>query len=370
MPTNDLVLCINAGSSSLKAALHDGGDAGAAARVLVERIGDEVPDHSSAVSIALDQLDDAGLPDPLAVAHRIVHGGSELIDPVVIDDHIVARLDDLVPLAPLHLPPEIVAIRAMRTHRPELPQVACFDTAFHTTMPESAARLPLPEWAWDAGIRRYGFHGLSYEHLVRRIGADTLGRAVLAHLGNGASCCAVVDGRSVDTTMGMTPTGGLVMASRVGDLDPGVLVHLGRHHGLDPDALDRLVNHESGMAGLSGGRSDLRDLLERRAHDVRAALAVDVFVASVAGWIARLSTSLGGLDTIVFSGGIGEHAAPVRAEVCARLTHLGVVLDDERNAGADAVAAPVVSAASSRVAVRVVATDEEAELARHALALI
>jgi acetate kinase len=245
-------------------------------------------------------------------------------------------------------------------------QVACFDTAFHATLPEVAWRLPIPRELSDAGIRRYGFHGLSYEYIVATVGAETLGRAVVAHLGNGASLAAIVDGRSVATSMGLTPTGGIPMGTRTGDLDPGVLVHVAREQGYDAARLEALVDEESGLLGI-GGASDMRELLERRERgDDAAALAIDMFCARVAMEMGAYATVLGGLDTIVFTAGIGERAAAVRAEVCTRLAHLGIAIDDARNGEHF----DVISSDASSVVVRVVPTDEDSMIARHTAALV
>ncbi len=353
--TADVVLCVNGGSTSTKCVVYrvDGHEE-QLAEAEVERTG-------------VDALDEAlaGLGPPLdeatAVGHRVVHGGPHHFLPARIDERLLADLEDVVPLAPLHLPASLAAIEALRQRRPGLPQVACFDTGFHRTMPEASWRLPLPAAIADLGVRRYGFHGLSCEYVVGALGPALLGRAVIAHLGGGASLTAVLEGRSVDTTMGLTPTGGVVMGTRSGDLDPSVLVYLSREHGYGPDRLERLVDRESGLGALSGTSGDMREVLARRAAgDPAAALALDVFTARIGMQIGAYATLLNGLDTIVFTGGIGTFAAPVRTEVCARLEVLGVRLDEQRNAGQ----APVISAPGSGVQVRVVATDEHLVIAR------
>jgi acetate kinase len=249
---------------------------------------------------------------------------------------------------------------------PTCPQVACLDTAFHRDLAPAARRLPIPAVFDAAGVRRYGFHGLSFEYLVHRLG-DALGaRAVLAHLGNGASLAAVRDGVGVDTTMGLTPTGGLVMGTRTGDLDPGVVVHLARSAGLDADGLERVADEQSGLLGVSQRSGDVRDLLEARAEgDRQAALALEIYETVAAKHVAALTTVLGGLDTIVFTAGVGEHAAETRAAICARLTHLGVVVDDAANATNEAI----VSSTDSGVTVRVEPTNEELMMALHAARL-
>jgi acetate kinase len=354
------ILCINAGSSSLKCARYETTD-GAPAEI--ERT--EVDTGPHALDEALTALtDDAGAP-PGIVAHRIVHGGPHLDQHCVVDDRVRETLRRAVPFAPLHLPAELAALDATAVRLPEAVQIVCFDTTFHRTLPAVARRLPLPEELDRAGVRRFGFHGLSCEYVVGAAGADRLQRAVVAHLGSGASLTAIADGCSVDTTMGMTPTGGVIMATRSGDLDPGVLVHVVRARGLDPDALEDLVNERSGLLGLSGATGDMRALLDARAvGDPAATLAVDAFCSSVRKQVGALATVLGGLDTLVFTGGIGEHAPAVRQEVCAGLEHLGVQLDDARNERSD----PVIDGGRG-VDVRVVSTDENLVMARHAARL-
>jgi acetate kinase len=363
-----VVLCINTGSSSLKCALYRIGDDG---ETLLARhdVGDLSP-GSGAMSVALDEsvasFEQEGHPAPDAAGHRVVHGGPDLAAPVRVDDALLGALRHLVPLAPLHLPSAISAIEAVGRRFPMLVQVACFDTAFHHHMPERAKRFALPAWLWDEGVRRYGFHGLSYEYVVGALGADLGERAVIAHLGNGASMVALVHGASVDTTMGLTPAGGLVMGTRSGDLDPGVLVYLARQHGAGADRLEQVVGAEAGLLGLAGTTSDMRTLLETRSRDPRAALAIDVFCYQARKHVGALAAALGGLDTLVFTGGIGERAVPVRAAICDGLGHLGVVLDAQRN---DA-SAGVVSSDTSGCTVRVVRTDEDLVIARHTAALV
>ncbi|MGH7298412.1 MAG: acetate/propionate family kinase [Polyangiaceae bacterium] len=343
------VLSLNCGSSSLKYALFEGDDA--ALRGSIDRIGaGGAADHAAAVRAVFDELSRRGLPAPAAVGHRLVHGGPDHLAPERIDDRLLAALAALVPFAPIHLPSELAAIRAVSERFPEAPQVACFDTAFHRTLPEVARRFALPAALFDAGLRRYGFHGLSCEYVVESLGADRLGRAVIAHLGNGASMTAVRDGRSIETTMGFTPTAGLVMGTRSGDLDPGLLIYLLEHRGYDAPALDRLVNHEAGLLGISGTTADMQALLERRATDPRAELAVAIFCHHARKAIGSLAAALGGLDGLVFTGGIGEHAPAVRREICSGLDHLGISADDAR---------------PGQCQVQVVHTDEERMIARH-----
>lgn len=357
------VLAINCGSSSLKYALFDADDADerSLVRGSIDRIGQAVPDHATAVHAALDELATKNLSLPDVVGHRIVHGGGQRSAPALVDDAMLASLRDLVPFAPLHLPAELAAVRAIADRWPGRSQVACFDTAFHRTIPEVAQRYAFPAPLHAAGVRRYGFHGLSYEFVVATVGAQALGRAVVAHLGSGASMAAVRDGRAVDTTMGFTPSGGLVMGTRAGDLDPGLFVYL-VGQGYDARALDDLVNHRSGMLGLSGTTADVRELQAARDSDPRAALALDVFVWSARKWVGAMAATLGGIDTLVFTGGIGEHAIELRAAIATGLEHLGIRLDIARNARNDAV----VSADGASCRVRVVRTDEERMVARHA----
>ena len=377
------ILCVNAGSSSLKVAVRtaDGLLAGGA----VESIGrsdarlwlhsadgaialDErhaVDDHAQATALALDALQRLGAPVPAAVGHRIVHGGRRFVEATRIDGNVLAELRTLVGLAPLHLPPQIDTIEAVTARTPGLPQVACFDTAFHRGMPESAQRFPLPEWAWESGICRYGFHGLSFEHVVDVLGSGS-GRVVIAHLGNGASLAAVRDGAPLDTTMAFTPAAGIMMGTRPGDLDPGVLVHLARHRGMGPAEIDRLINMESGLLGVSGTTSDMRSLLEARASDPRAALAVDMFCTSTRKAIGALAAVLRGLDQLVFTGGIGERAGVIRNEICRGLEHLGISLDG----GANAAGAATVSRAGSPCVVRVIPAGEDVVIARQTAAVV
>ena len=379
------ILCFNAGSSSLKFAVYGQTPdperdkerlaAGAVERIglsesrlLVSTDGDrsaqtagDYKDHASAVHAVLDLLERRGLPALGAVGHRLVHGGPEYTAPVRIDARLMKSLRALAPLAPLHLPGELSVIEAVSARFPALPQVVCFDTAFHHRMPEEAGRLPLPRALWDAGIRRYGFHGLSYEYIVWRLGPLPRGRTIIAHLGNGASMAAVRDGLPVDTTMGLTPTGGFMMGTRSGDLDPGVLLYLLREKGYDGDRLDRLVNEEAGLLGVSGVSPDMKTLLERREREPAAAQAVAMFCYQVRKHIGALAGALGGLDRLVFTGGIGERAAPVRWEACQGLEHLGIQLDAERNAAH----ADTVSRTDSRCIVRVIPTDEDLMIMRH-----
>ncbi len=363
-----VVGCLNCGSSSIKGAVYRIGADGTEARLAEAKA--EGLDGTDAIATGvhrvLDRLvADAGTMD--AVGHRFVHGGPLRFDPVVLDASVLADLHAAVPFAPLHLPAALAAVDAVTAAKPNLPQVACFDTAFHRTMPEVAWRLPLPRALVDTGIRRYGFHGLSYEYVVSAIGRRELGQAVLAHLGNGASLAATRLGRSIDTTMGFTPTGGIPMGTRSGDLDPGVIIHLMRAQGLDADALERLLDHESGLLGLSGTTGDMHELLDQATgHDLDAALAVEVFSIRVRMQIGAYAALLGGLDTVVFTGGIGERAAGVRAGACAGLKGFGIRIDPDRNLANE----PIISTDESPVTIRVVETNEDLMIARHTRAVV
>ena len=353
------VLALNCGSSSLKWAIFE--DDREQSRATVERIGaGGPPDHAAAVATVFEALATRKL-TPRAVGHRLVHGGPAHSAPERVTDALVASLTRAIPFAPLHLPAELKVIEAVRARFGELPQVVCFDTAFHRTLPEVARRFALPRALFDAGVRRYGFHGLSYEFVVESLGKAALGRAVLAHLGSGASLAAVRDGQSIDTTMAFTPTAGLVMSTRAGDLDPGLIVYLLEHGGYDAKRLAELVNHQAGLLALSETSADMRHLLAASAADPRAAFAVEVFCYQATKWIGALAAALGGLDALVFTGGIGEHAPEIRARLCGNLAHLGITVDDARNQAGD----PIISADGSACTVRVIATNEERMIARH-----
>ncbi|GAC1545462.1 MAG: acetate kinase [Myxococcales bacterium] len=384
------MLCLNAGSSSLKFAVQAGDER--LAQGAVEGVGldrgrfwllgrstggeaqprkgaavdreDRFPDHVSSVRSALDALEAADL-HPQAVAHRLVHGGPVHHAPTLVDEALLDSLRGFVPFARLHLPAEIAVIEATLRRYPGLPQVACFDTHFHWELPEVSRRLPLPSALYEQGVRRYGFHGLSYEYVVSTLEAARHGRVVIAHLGNGASLAAVREGRPIDTTMALTPASGVMMGTRTGDLDPGVVLFL-LARGVGLAEVERLVTRESGLLGVSGSTSDMKGLLAARPTDPRAALAVEMFCGSCRKAVGALAAALGGLDTLVFTGGIGENAAPIREEICAGLAHLGVTLDDASNRAG----APLISAAGSRCAVCVIRTDEDLVLARHAHGLL
>jgi len=381
------ILTINAGSSSLKAALYDMapverlilaveveriGQSGSQMRIidgdrvtLLDRTAD-LDDHETAVRAFLEWLQHHG-PDlvPHAVGHRIVHGGPAHRTPRVLTADVLTDLHKLVAIDPDHLPQALAVIEVTNQKYPAIPQVACFDTAFHRSMPRLAQMYPLPQALAEAGVIRYGFHGLSCEFIVQALGAidarEAEGRIIIAHLGNGASLTAVREGVSVDTTMGFTPTGGIMMGTRSGDLDPGVLVHLLEAQGTRPAALNRLVNHEAGLLGVSALSGDMRDLLGKEANDPRAADAIALFCYLARKSVGALTAVLGGLRTLIFTAGIGEHAAPVRERICHGLEFLGLELDAERNDRH----APIISRDGSRVVVRVMKTDEDLMIARH-----
>ncbi len=300
-----------------------------------------------------------------AVGHRVVHGGMHHREPERVTDALVAALRELTVIDPDHLPQALDAIRAVGESYPGLPQVACFDTAFHRHMPPVARRYALPRDYADAGVIRYGFHGLSYEYIMQVLRAEDRavaeGRVIVAHLGSGASMAAVQGGIGVETTMGFTPTGGLVMGTRAGDLDPSVVLYLLRARGMTSDDASTLLNNEAGMRGVSGTSGDMRDLLEKEASDPRAAEAADLFCYQAKKWLGALAAALGGVDTLVFTGGIGEHAAPIRERICAGLEFLGIRLDPARNAAH----VPIISDDDSLVTVRVIPTDEDLMIARH-----
>jgi acetate kinase len=326
-----------------------------------------LPDHGAALDALLELIGRSDqLMAPRVAAHRVVHGGIHYWEPTPITPELVTELDALVPVDPEHMPQAVALIRAMTQRHPELPQIACFDTGFHHRMPPVARMYSLPRRLAAEGFVRYGFHGLSYEYVIQRLreieDQAASGRVIVAHLGNGASLAALYQGRSIDTTMGFSPLGGLVMGTRCGDLDPGLVLYLLRHEKLSPDQIGELLSHESGLLGVSETSSDMRDLLERESVDTRAAEAINLFCYQAAKYIAGYVAVLGGLDLLVFTGGIGERAAPVRRRICKRLAFLGLELDPDRNQCHDRV----VSTAASNVKVRVIKTNEELMIARHA----
>lgn len=382
----DVILVLNAGSSSLKfSAFRLGrGEMEQLARGQVEGIGSaprfilhgesddliekrvlsEAIDHEQSLGMVLERCREClGDNRVVAVGHRVVHGGITFAFPVRIDEGVILKLEQLVPLAPLHQPHNLAAIRAIVRRSPNLPQVACFDTAFHRCQPDVAQWFGLPRRFMDDGVRRYGFHGLSYEFIATALAAidpkAAAGRTVVAHLGNGASLCAMRGGRSVATTMSFTPADGLVMGTRAGSLDPGALLYVMSRYGMTASAVEHLINYESGLLGMSGISSDMRELLT---SDHRHAVeAIDLFVYRISRELGSLAAALGGLDALVFTGGIGEHASTIRARVCRDAAWLGVDLDDRPNQSGGSR----VSRAGSGPAVWVIPTDEERMIANH-----
>jgi len=380
------ILTINGGSSSIKFALYQAGDPpkrgfyGTIDRIglsgtsltFTDSAGNQhdsngiaASDHRSAANVLIDLLEKQdGFASVKAVGHRVVHGMKH-IQPEIITQDLLDELHRLRPYDPEHLPREIELIEAFRQRHPKLAQVACFDTAFHHTMPRVAKLLPIPRRFDAKGVQRYGFHGLSYAFLLEelaRLGdpAAATGRVILAHLGNGASVAAVRDGRSIDTSMGFTPTAGLPMSTRSGDLDPGLAPYLARTEQITSKQYYQMVNLESGLLGVSETSPDMRDLLAREATDVRAAEAVALFCYQAKKWLGAYAAALGGLDTLVFAAGIGENCPSIRARICEGLGFLGIELDAARNAAN----AAVISAAGSRATVRVIRTDEALMIAR------
>ncbi len=385
-PERPCILSINGGSSSIKFALYEARQplerrlhgkvdriGGPEAKLIfrdptVRRevgFGLAAADHRSAADLLSGWLEkQEEFASVAAVGHRVVHGMRHT-EPELFTQELLDELHRLGPYDPDHLPRELELVEAFRHRHPKLPQLACFDTAFHRTMPRVARLYPLPRRFDAKGVQRYGFHGLSYaylmEELARVAGAEAAqGRVILAHLGNGASLAAVLDGKSIDTSMGFTPTSGLPMSTRSGDLDPGLAPYLQRTEQMTAEQYFHMVNHESGLLGVSETSSDMRDLLAREAADERAAEAVALFCYQTKKWIGAFAAALGGLDTLVFAGGIGENAAPVRSRVCEGLSHLGLVLSEARNAAH----ANVISADASATTVRVIRTDEELMIAR------
>ena len=379
------LLAINAGSSSIRFAVYE---AAVSPRRLIggklDRIGSSgttftvddpaegpqvarhlaTADHRGAIEFLLGWLDERSLFESIkGVGHRVVHGMKHS-DPERVTPRLLAELHRITPYDPDHLPSEIAIIEALLERYPKLPQVACFDTAFHRTMPPVAKRLPIPRRYSDKGVERYGFHGLSYAYLMEELArldrTTKKERVILAHLGSGASLAAVRRGKSIDTSMGFTPTAGLMMGTRSGDLDPGLGYYLARTERMTPAGFQQMVNHASGLLGVSQLSSDLRDLCAREAKDVRAAEAVELFCYQVKKWIGSFVAALGGLDTLVFSAGIGENAPSIRQRICDGLAFLGIELDKKRNARN----AALISPNTGRVRVRIIRTDEELMIAR------
>ena len=389
----DTILVVNAGSSSVKFqvfALETGGGLTRRIKGQIDGIGTKPrlrasgPDGATLVDKTYAQAEVADVPaalavgaawlredheiEPIAVGHRVVHGGPDYDRPVIVDDHVIERLERYVSLAPLHQPHNLAPIRSIRARFPALPQIACFDTAFHRGHSAVAEHFAIPERFYQEGVRRYGFHGLSYEYIADRLRTVApeiaAGKVIVAHLGSGASMCALAGGRSVESTMGFTPLDGLAMGTRPGQIDPGVLLYLIGEKGMDAAALERLLYHESGLKGLSGISNDMRELQTN--PDPGAKLAVDYFVYRAGLCAGMLASALGGLDAFVFTAGIGENSALIRARIAETLEWLGVRLAPDANA----THALRISRPDSRVAVLVVPTDEELMIARHAVMLL
>lgn len=381
------ILCLNCGSSSLRFALYKrdevldpiltgkferigSPDAGLSIKNIdtnqSEKRRIDAPNHVDCIPLLVEVLEkSAGTNTVTAIGHRVVHGGPRYREPQGVDEPMLEELRRITSVAPNHLPTAITLLEEFAAKYPQVPQFACFDTAFHQTMPRVARLLPIPRCYDVKGIQRYGFHGLSYAYLMGELArlddsAATTGRVILAHLGHGTSMAAVLDGKSQDTSMGFTPASGLIMGTRSGDLDPGLIHYLAHTEGMTTAQFQHMVNHDSGLRGISMMSSDMQDLLVREATDVRAAEAVALFCYEVKKRIGSYAAVLGGLDTLVFAGGIGENAPLVRARICEGLAFLGIEIDAVSNAGS----AAVISGSKSRVIVRVIHTDEELMIAR------
>ncbi len=395
IPTHSSVLTLNGGSSTIKFALYQV-DKPLKRKLYgkIDRIGLSgtklmcsdssgnqrksysiaASDHRSVVNFLIDWLTEQDeSASVVALGHRVVHGMKHF-QPEIVTQKLLDELHRIRPYDPDHLPLEIKMIEIFRRHQPEMPQVACFDTAFHHTMPRVAKLFPIPRRFEAQGVQRYGFHGLSYAYLIEeltRLGdpAASEGRVILAHLGSGASLAALRDGKSIDTSMGFTPTAGLMMSTRSGDLDPGLASYLARTERMTTKQFYEMVNHKSGLLGVSETSSDMRDLLEQENSDVRAAEAVALFIYQVKKWIGAFAAAMGGLDTLVFAGGIGENLPAIRARICNDLEFLGIEIEESLNAANDGL----ISSSAGRVAVRVIHTDEEQMIARsvcHILGLV
>ena len=382
------ILAVNTGSSSIKFSQYDIGEGekpvfsgsltrigsgggffsvrdGKGSLIVEERAA--MPDHEKAfVHVFSWLLSRGGVPEPDAVGHRIVHGGPDFAAPEIVTPALMETLEKISSFAPEHLPQALAAVRYVGKKLPGVVQAACFDTAFHRSMPTVARLYPLPENVRRQGVQRYGFHGLSCEYLLseleRHEGGEALqGKIILAHLGHGASMTAVQDGQSIDTTMGFSPAGGLVMSTRTGDIDPGVMQFLQEQGRLSPEEIKDMVNRRSGLLGVSGKSSDMRDLLETEMDDSATHNAVELFCYQARKYAGALAAALGGLDTLVFTGGIGEHSPAIRKRICSRLEFLGITVDDRKNSAN----LPVISQEKGTVTVRIIKTNEELMIARH-----
>ncbi|MFZ1203169.1 MAG: acetate/propionate family kinase [Candidatus Acidiferrales bacterium] len=396
MPATSLeqqtILTINRGSGTLKAGLYKATDSPTlVASIKVDRAGTpeariKIADASkktlldssvqeaganSDLSAVLKWLKNSNYISHLAgIGHRLVHGGPHYTESQRITPEVLAELGKIAPLDPDHTPQAIQNIRFFSDRLPHTPQIGCFDTAFHATLPKVARTYALPRKFYDEGLRRYGFHGLSCEYILQQLRATdpalAVGRLIIAHLGNGASMTAVNNGKSVDTSMGFTPLEGLVMGTRSGDIDPAAVIYLDQHDRLSPRDIDALLNKQSGLLGVSGTSSDMRDLLEKEARDEHAAEAVALFCYRAKKYVGAYAAALGGLDALIFAGGIGENAPPVRERVCAGLDFLGLEIDPAANRSN----APVISSARTHVKIKVIKTDEDIVIAQHVLAIV
>jgi len=376
------ILCINCGSSSLKFCVFGCADGANVewVRGAVEGIASEksllwfkrseigtrqewpqsIPNHLDALGAAMTSIAGLNLPSFSAIGHRVVHGGRDFQGPTLVDGEVLKSLQSIVPFAPLHLPAQIAMIKVSQSRFPTVRQVACFDTTFFREMPELAKRYPLPTELWDAGVRKYGFHGLSYESIIESCAEASQGRTIIAHLGNGCSMTALLDGRPIDTSMGFTPAGGLMMGTRCGDLDPGVIVHLIDRLGYGAQDIQSLTNMQSGLLGVSGLSSDMQTLLACRDQNQNAALAIEMFCDRARKQIGAFAATLGGLDAFYFTAGIGERSYVIRSEICKGLGFLGIDLDKALNEAHS----QRISTKTSKCKVYVVPSNEERTIAR------
>ncbi len=360
------VLALNSGSSSLKFGMYCV-DVTGVRKLLSESIATD--EHTDAISQIASVLAASGMPPPDAIGHRIVHGGPVLRQHSRIDDAVLRELQAATAFAPLHTPAALALIRFAQAQSPGVPQVACFDTQFHVGLPDVARVLPIARELQSQGTQRYGFHGVSLESIVRQLGHDLPERLVIAHLGSGASITALKGGLSIDTSMGMTPSGGVIMGTRSGDLDPGVLVYLMREKRFDAARLETLIDQRSGLLGISGLSGDMRRLHEAAASNRDARLAIEMFCYSVRKQVAAMIAVLGGLDMLVFTGGIGENDSQVRTKICAGLAWIGVSLDESRNRSASNPSS-IISDGASHCQVLMIASQEDEQIARHVWALL
>ncbi|GAB4191600.1 MAG: acetate/propionate family kinase [Simkaniaceae bacterium] len=386
--TSHYILSINSGSSSIKFAffcLQDFQEEKFIADGAIEKIGlangafwmrgekkqmlfskkMDFRNHQEAIEKLLPKFSEQNFPAPTAVGHRLVHGGPKFFQPTQINEKVLQDLKNYKQFAPLHLPSEIQVIESIGKLFPYLPQIACFDTYFHRDMPEIAKRYPLPETFWAEGLKKYGFHGISYEYLSSAI-PSLPANTIIAHLGNGVSLCALKNGKSVDTTMGFSPAGGCMMGTRSGDLDPGVLLYLLQEKHYAPKELEDLMNYESGLLAVSKSTSDMQQLLKEAEKDSKAQLAIELFCYILRKNIGAMSAALGGLDLLVFTGGIGENAADIRSGICEKLQFLGIEIDPEKNSSSQRI----ISKEASACQVQVIPTNEDLMIARHVAAYL